>query len=466
MDADALRQALEQAGIKHGLREETLLHALENREIPFIVAEGTAPLPAVDDSITFHIEERLLSGAVWEGLGDDLFRTNEVPFVEAGEPIVTHVPGTPGTDGMDVYGKVIKAQTPLAIQLRTVTGAAMSEDGKTVQAAISGRPRMEKEGKNLRFQVQPSYVHNGDLTIANGHLTFQGDITISGNVMEGLTVDGSGSVEVFGNVIGSKIQAGQHIHIRGNVIQSHLTAGAKQSYLTNLGRLLDEMFIDLSSLLDVIEQHQSLGQLQRLSFSQVATGVISLRFPRYGELLEQIQEIEVKIKTAPGKADAFDVAPVLPLLRPENWKSRSDLQAVLTRAMELRKELATLEGVGANVQLTYTLNTEVRAAGNILVRGQGCIHSVLEAGETLAVHGKLLGGKGVAKGNIYVRETGSMAGARTALEVDAKGRIDVDTAHENTVFTIGKNVYKVADMQKRVTAVLDHDARIALVPRR
>lgn len=465
VEAEELTDALTKARICYGLREKAVEQALAQRNKPVTVAKGSTPISGTADSLTFHLPEDFLSEEIAFAIGEDLHRSSEIPSVKAGAKLVTRIPGNPGSAGKDIFGKVLKPPSLPQIQLRAMSGAVLSEDGNTVLAAISGRPHLRREGKTVRLQVMPNFIHKGDLTLNVGHLSFQGDITVTGSVLENVSVTATGSVDVLGNVIGAGIKAGQTLKIRGNAIGCRLSAGTAQTIWPEVSPLVTELLLELASFFPVLEQLDNRGQLSLLPFPTIAAQLLSIKFPRYALLLQQLTDIlKEKEKTPEKNAGVTEALLLAENLQPQSWADRRQLQDAVSRALELRNKFDGTAEQDGQIFLTYALNSTIYATGKIVLRGQGSIHSMLEAGEEVRIQGKLRGGTVRAK-TIYAQEAGSEAGAITTLQADSKGWIDVDRAYENTVFLIGKSMLKISGTVGRSRFAIGADGHTVLFNR-
>ncbi|MBS3898552.1 MAG: DUF342 domain-containing protein [Dethiobacter sp.] len=443
VEAGHILDALTKAGICYGIRETAIEQALAQRNKPLTVAKGTPMIPGIADSLTFHVPESLLSEEIAFTIREDMHRSSEIPSVKAGDKLVTRIPGNPGVAGKDIFGKLLKPPALPQIQLRAMNGTVLSEDGHTVLAAISGRPHLRQERNVFRLQVMPTFIHRGDLTIEAGHLSFQGDITITGCVLENVSVLASGSVDILGNVIEARINAAQTLLIRGNAIACHLSAGATLPVLTEICPIVTEIILELASFSAVLEQLDNRGQLSALPFPTIAAQLLSIKFPRYGELHQQLSELLRGHERTAEKNTALTEALILAeSLQPQSWADRQHLQDAVSRALEMRNKLDKAAKQRGDIFLSYALNSNLSATGKIVIRGQGCIHSNLAAGQGVQIQGRLRGGT-VRGETIYVREAGSEAGAVTTLQVSSKGWIDVDKAFENTIFIVGKSILKI-----------------------
>ncbi|MCW3488720.1 DUF342 domain-containing protein [Dethiobacter alkaliphilus] len=466
VSAEDIASEIEAAGVCFGLNKEAVNTALTSRDVPVTLATGEQPQPGSEDSLEFHVPEHMLDKDVCLGIREDLQRKSEIPSVEAGQPIVTRIAGTPGTPGTDVLGNTVEPPPIPTLYLRALSGTELSEDANTVVATITGRPRLERDGRMYRLQVQPSYTHPGDVTTSVGHLVFQGDVSVFGNVMEGTSISATGNIEILGSVNGAMLQAGQSIRVTGNVIKSEITSGTERLFWQQVAPLMAQISLQLYELAGVLEQLDERGQLSQLPFAQIASRVISLRFEEYPKTLQALQQAVLpQNKKTPLPSGAEELLPLVQCLNPEHWTNLSDLQTLATRVYQNKISVSDMTEIHADINLSYTLNAKIRSAGSIIVEGQGCIHSLLEAGEEIQVQGKLRGGSVQAPKRIFAREVGSEAGAITTLITGKSGRIDIDNAYENTVFVVGKGTRKVSEQIGRTTASLDQEGLVQLLNR-
>lgn len=465
VEASQIFDALTKAGICYGIREKAIEQVLSQRNKPLAVAQGTPLIPGTADILTFHLPESFLSEEIAFAIREDMHRSSEVPSVKAGDRLITRIPGNQGVAGKDIFGKLLRPPVLPQIQLRAMSGTVLSEDGLTVLAAISGRPHLRRERNVFRLQVMPNFIHKGDLTIEAGHLSFQGDITVTGCVLENASVKASGSIDVLGNVIGARINAGQTLLIRGNAIACHLSAGTALPVWPEISPIVTEIIMELASFSAVLEQLDSRGQLSVLPFPKIAAQLLSIKFPRYGELLQQLAELLSRLENTPEKNPGVTEALLLgESLQPQSWTDRRQLQATVSHALEIRNKFDKTAEQRGDIYLSYALNSAIHATGRIVIRGQGSIHSTLEAGEDVQIQGRLRGGT-VRAETIFVKEAGSEAGAVTTLQVGSKGWIDVDKAYENTVLMVGKSILKISDTVGRSRFAIGKEGHTALLNR-
>jgi uncharacterized protein (DUF342 family) len=80
-------------------------------------------------------------------------------------------------------------------------------------AEISGRV----DYKNRFLTVSSCYTVRGDADLSVGNISFNGDVSIKGNVISDITIEASGNIEVNGAVEGARLIAGGNIVLRSGI---------------------------------------------------------------------------------------------------------------------------------------------------------------------------------------------------------------------------------------------------------
>lgn len=124
-----------------------------------------------------------------------------------GDPICRVIPPTPGEPGSTVLGKPIPARDGAAVSAPKGRNTALSEDGTTLYAAITGH--VEFSGR--AFQVKPVLEVPGSVDFSTGNINFLGDVHIHGDVCTGFSVRAMGSVTVDGVVEAGTVEAGRDL---------------------------------------------------------------------------------------------------------------------------------------------------------------------------------------------------------------------------------------------------------------
>jgi uncharacterized protein (DUF342 family) len=463
---EELLEAIQAHGICFGLLPGAVDAALVARDTSVPLARGKPPLPGKDAHLKLHVAETILSGDTVTSIGEDLRPQVRVPSVEAGTLLAEVIPPSAGKPGTDIFGREITPPSPRQLHLRALQGTVLSADGTKVTAAITGRPRMERKNYQASFIVQPCFTHRGDVTAQTSLLSFKGDIVIFGNVTEGTTVTATGSITVHGNISGARLEAGQHATVTGNVIQGTITAGHERLITLQALPLLEEVGTIITELANVSRQLTAHASLSRVPFPHLVRQLIQTRYADLPERLETLRKtLRADNTEAPSTKAGQQFRKIWPSLQPEGWLDPGSIYSAAQSLVELKHLLERVAAQGGNVNVVYVLNSKLQAGRTIMVKGQGCMYSELEAGEDVQVHGRLRSSKVVAQNYIYTREAGSEAGAVTEFRVSSTGRIELDRTYENTILFVGEKTLKVTVTTGRSKTSLDKDGRLVLIPR-
>ncbi|MBT9172583.1 MAG: hypothetical protein DDT21_00969 [Syntrophomonadaceae bacterium] len=463
---EELLEAIRARGICYGLLPEAVDAALVARDTSVPLARGEPPLPGKDAQLKLHVAETMLSGDTMTSVGEDLRLQVRVPAVEAGTLLAEVSPPSAGKPGTDIFGQEIKPPPPRQLHLRALQGTVLSAEGTKVTAAITGRARMERKNYQASFIVQPCFTHRGDVTAQTSMLSFRGDIAIFGNVTEGTTVTATGSITVHGNISGARLDAGQHATITGNVIQGTITAGYERLITLQALPLLEEVETQIAELANVSRQLTAHASLARVPFPHLVRQLIQAR---YGDLPERLEALRKTLRADKTEASTTNASQqfrkIWPSLQPDGWLDQGGVYSAAQNLLELKQLMESVATQGGIINVVYLLNSKLQAGRTIMLKGQGCMYSELEAGEDIQVHGRLRSSKVVAQNYIFAREVGSEAGAFTELRVSSSGRIEIDRAYENTMLSVGDKNLKVTDTTGRSKTSLDKDGRLVLIPR-
>jgi uncharacterized protein len=133
--------------------------------------------------------------------------------VTEGAALVTAIPPQEGVAGCTVKGTPLPAKAGSEAKLPKGKNVHVSEDGKSLIASKGGRVDYIQN----RVEVSNVYRISGDADMGVGNIQFEGDVSISGNVISGLKIEASGMIEVGGYVEGSTLIAGKDIILRNGM---------------------------------------------------------------------------------------------------------------------------------------------------------------------------------------------------------------------------------------------------------
>ncbi len=188
------------------------------------VATGDPPDPGEHGSISYHFETRFTNpGKINEDGSIDFRDRGKTPFISKNDLLAEKKPARQGTPGISVSG------TPIAVEemddpvFDPGPGTQLSEDGKSILAAIDGQPHLDKLGT---ISVSPELVIPGDVDYETGNINFHGNIVVKGMIKEGFKVKGvnltvqeieGGIIDISGDLqVSAGITEGQ-ISAQGNI---------------------------------------------------------------------------------------------------------------------------------------------------------------------------------------------------------------------------------------------------------
>ena len=374
LTADEIESEIRAAGIIFGRKSDAVSEALRLRGAAIVIAEGNEPRPGRPAQLTLFVDEELLTAEQNSSVADNLRQELVIPSVDAGQVLAKMIPAEPGIPGLSIHGKEILPPAEDKIHLRALKGVTLSDDGLQITAHVTGRPRLEKKKNLYSFQVIPCFIHRGDVTVQQGHLSFQGDITIIGNVMEGTLVSALGNIEIFGNVDSANVSAGQSISISGNIIQTTLDAGIHYLLVTEIVSVFDELNSLFIELLNMLNQLSSSPHLAKLPFSHIVRQVITMRNLSWDETIEKLEKVIEKIKPPALADEVKNTRKLLEILNITAWQDIRSLSNAVARVRDLRRNFEETSGTGGDIKVSYALNSTLTAGRNILVKGQGCMH--------------------------------------------------------------------------------------------
>ena len=195
LSIDMLRTALKESGVVCGIDDEVLqtiaFRGIYDQKIA--VAHGTE---AVDEKAAepeyFFVTDRLKPFRELEYHRMDLKELNFIQNKMAGDMLA--VLGAPVTaaEGRDIAGNILEPERgAVAESFCAGDGALLTEDGKSITAAIDGNVRLS-DGTVIVDKLIS--VENVDYS--NGNMDFNGSIDINGRIADGFTVKAAGDVQI------------------------------------------------------------------------------------------------------------------------------------------------------------------------------------------------------------------------------------------------------------------------------
>lgn len=235
MNGEGLEEDANLEGIIHGLCSEAMEQIAARRLYYriFVAARGTCPVEGMDGRIIDYIERRdKISVEADENNIVDFDRPEIFYHIKKGEVICRIEPATKGTDGCNVVGGALPASVGKPAKIPKGKNTVISKDGSVLLAERGGHIFYKEEA----FSIENTLIIEEDLEGSSGPLEFMENITIIGNVGDGVSISTKGNVMIGGKVGAAEIKAGGNIYI-------HRGMDGKQQ-----GRLIAEGTVKCRSL--------------------------------------------------------------------------------------------------------------------------------------------------------------------------------------------------------------------------
>ena len=213
--------------------EETKYDDDQMQEI--VIVRGKPPVMPVDGRLVWSKDYFA------EGYKIDLM-TNKIDFREKvacpvvleDDLIIKIIPPTPGQEGIDVYGQLLKVNPPAKAEIKVGPNLRWDEEASGYLAAVSGRLRMA--GASL--EIQEIFRIDSDVGRKTGNINHEGDIIIQGDIDSEYSVDATGTIIVNGVIGACNITSGGDLIVSGGINSREdkkisAKGGIKAKYIMN-----------------------------------------------------------------------------------------------------------------------------------------------------------------------------------------------------------------------------------------
>ncbi len=217
LDADELLAVIQEKwGVVFGLDEDAVRTAVAERLFyqEINIANGKPAEKGEDGKVVllFNTKRSYAPKIAADGSAD-YKNLNVFESVQEGAAVAALTMPGEGVDGCTVKGQIVPAQKGREAKLPKGKNVRVSEDGQSLIAVKSGRV----DYINGHVDVANVYLIPGDVDMGVGNILFDGDVTVRGNVISGLTIEATGTVEVGGYVEASTIIAGKDIILKNGM---------------------------------------------------------------------------------------------------------------------------------------------------------------------------------------------------------------------------------------------------------
>lgn len=457
-----IKQELVKLRVKYGIIEENLEKCAKSKNVTdLLIVEGKAPINDEDDIIELKFNH---NGSSYNLIEDDYGRIDyknvgSIEAVKKDTIIAVKVEGKEGVNGIDIYGNVIKKRVKRMKNLIAGDGCQLV-DNNTIKATMDGKPCI----KNNVFYVYALHEIFYDVDIKSGNIKFIGDVKIHGDVREGMSVEAGNSIEIGKGVQNAKLYAKSNIDIRGNVINSIISAGGEDVIVLRNIKELTEMRTSLNSMMETIMEIKKFNLLgQKNSDGEIIKLLIENKFKQVEKLCLTIIKDILTITNDRNDELVSIFREKLIGMAALGIKHFGELEGIIECIKRKEAQMTTLLALPVNIKLPYCQDTTVESSGDIYISGKGVYVSKIIA------HGSLYftedrsvarGGELHAQKEIKCKVVGSTGGVATKLAVASRGHIWADVTFQNTILVVGNREYTVEDPSRNLHAYMDNKGEL------
>lgn len=458
---DEIINELKAMKIVYGIEKEAINSLIENPAKEKLIVRGKIVTKGTDGYIEylFHGKDQRVD---LEDVNSKInYRdTFEVPSVKKGELIGERTPPVYGRDGVNIYGKPIKAprvKDPVFVPGKNVE---IDNQGLKIYSLIDGKPCVRGQIVNV-FSLHEVI---GDVDIKSGNIDFSGDVVIKGNVTEGMKIKSGHNITIKGSVSGASLEACGEVFIEKWAFNSTIISGNKQTELKRLHSYFSKF---QSSILNLLSGSiEVLKKIQHSDESTLPTGkIMSLVMDKhFKDIPDQIKDLKgVKKEKLPSvfseeihkdidylskKYSAYGVLKI---------KNIEEVKEDILFVGYIMKKLESLFKEPMNITIPYIQNSNIQASGNLILTGQGCLNSTVFAGESVFMSENrgttspcvFRGGKLQCNKDIKLNEIGSSGGALTEIYTGKNGKVLFNFLYYNTHIQIGEAKKKIEETVER-----------------
>ncbi|GEN57592.1 hypothetical protein GCM10012290_21740 [Halolactibacillus alkaliphilus] len=461
---------LAERGINYGINQRAIDEALSSLQGGlFVIAEGVA----ADEGKDGWLEVRVRTQAEDTSKDNtDLSAINfrerkQIPTVEKGQVLAVIHPAITGKPGRSIKDEVIVPKQPRELKIVTQKGTIKLEN--RIVANENGRPFIEKRGTLVKTKVLPQMVHDGDVDLSSGNITFRGDVEVKGDVTEGMQIQSGGHVTIHQTVNGATIRALQSIHIGGNANRSNIASGSHVDL--TLQHVLSGLYYKLLDMHQMMEQIMRSPKFKNSSHKRasITSMILLLKEKRFKTLSKEIQYFnqlvtnEKKFLIEEEWEEVNEALKKIFFRIPQVDVSFVMFEHLLEQMRNLIDLSAMQNNEDADLFLKNALNSRLLSAGDIVVLGRSCINSTIKAEGFVTVKGIVRGGELYAKKGCDLYEVGGQMGVRTLIKTAEDGKIRIHKVHEGTVVKVGGWTHTFEENHMNVVAYLNEEGELRLI---
>ncbi|MFT5812930.1 MAG: hypothetical protein ACI9VT_000668 [Psychroserpens sp.] len=224
MSAKAILNAAQAVNVLKGFSKEQLVKLAERSakepagsKVKGEIARGKLPIGGKNAYIKLLVEsakDRILKPKQREDGSVDMRDLGDIICVKIGDPLAKKIPLTDGISGYTVTGDILEPTPGADIQMDVGEGTVLSPKNNSILiSTLAGLPCIIENG----MQVDTFY-HLKNVNVCTGHVNFEGNVIIDGDVGKGMKVTATGDISIGGFVESATLHAGGDITIGTGII--------------------------------------------------------------------------------------------------------------------------------------------------------------------------------------------------------------------------------------------------------
>ncbi len=265
LDLTIIKYFLFWHNINYGIEADSTIRSwllsVTEKNKPFVIARGLAPVPPGDAVINYHFSTDFRHvGKVDEDGSINFRERGEIPFVSKNAFLAAKISPKKGKDGIDVTGREILVGDPIDRAFEAGPGTRLSEEGNKIYAEIDGQPHLDAMGK---VTICPELKIKGDLGFETGDVIFEGNVVVEGVVKQGFKVKGAS--------LTARAIEGAQIDLTGDL---NVSLGIVDTQLVNVKGSVQAKYIHNSTINafgDLIVQREIMDSIIQLSGACINT---------------------------------------------------------------------------------------------------------------------------------------------------------------------------------------------------
>ncbi|MCL2099361.1 MAG: FapA family protein [Oscillospiraceae bacterium] len=179
------------------------------------VARGIPSIPGTDAELIYHIEtNRQIKPKEKEDGSVDFKDLGTIQNISKDYLLCEKTAATPGKNGTDVTGTVIKAVPGKDLALPGGKNTVLSEDKLKLYSAVDGHAAFT----GGKINILDTFIVKGSISVETGNIDFSGNILVCGDVAQGYSLRATGDITVEGVVEAAQVTAGGNLVIRGGFL--------------------------------------------------------------------------------------------------------------------------------------------------------------------------------------------------------------------------------------------------------